>query len=146
MVALLPRVILLLLWIIAVVMSRYGTTSFRSLVVGTHTREMYIEYSSYICTYFCINFFFIFLNYSNTPQNITNSSLMGTIFPYLSWNMYPLFKPFFTRDTINNNTHFLTYTPESVVDTTGVRWYLSPVSPFNLPRNEIIMYNTTSPY
>ena len=46
--------------------------------------------------------------------------------------------------TINNIISFLTSTPESVVDTTGVRWYLSTVSPVNLLIKPMMIYDPTS--
>ena len=46
---------------------------------------------------------------------------MGTRFPSSSWNMDPFLIPFFPRDNINKNIHFITNIPESVLDATGVR-------------------------
>ena len=70
---------------------------------------------------------------------------MGTGLPSSSWNMYPLLMHFFPRDTIKNNIRFLISIPESVVDPTWIMWYLYPISPLDIPRKPLMMYDPTSP-
>ena len=89
-------------------------------------RYLYTYYSSSIPTYFPINFFFQLLTSSKTAWTTTSIYAIGTGSPYSYWNMDPLFIFFLTRDTINNNNHFLTSIPESVVDATWVRCYPLP--------------------
>ena len=84
-------------------------------------RNLYIDYYYYITTSLPLNFFFILLTSYKTSQNIASIASMGTVFHYSYWNMDPLLRLFFPRDTINNTIHFLTSIPESTVEVTGVR-------------------------
>ena len=56
--------------------------------------------------------------------------------------MYPLLS-----GTCRHNIHIKCVIYRSLtVDTTGVRLYISPVSPLNFPNKSIMIYDPTSPY
>ena len=69
---------------------------------------------------------------------------MGNGFPYSSCKIYLFFMTFFPRYNINNTINFLIFLYKSMVDATGFRWFLSPVSLLNLLSNPVMMYDPTS--
>ena len=142
----LPPNLSLFLHLLAAVMSNPNTRLLFSWVLDIHLRELYIDYYYSITTSYPINFFLHLFTSSKTPWNITPTDTMGIVFPFSYYGMDKVLISSFPLSIINNNIHFLTYIPESVIYFTGVRWYVSPFPIFYLPIKVMMMYDPISPY